>query len=157
MKGIPALQVDSVTWHEHHTPECNHGDTLHPASLRTLVLVGIDVRPQSFWPLGKNHRAMVRLEEVNTGDGIDKCSAHDDVFADGTLAVQKITQEPINPDEAVAFGAAVQAATSEKSSCQTPSKETVCTSYVDFALRSSRTAESQAQGSEHGLLPQLWV
>ena len=55
---------------------------------------------------------MARLEEVNTDDG--KCSAHDDAFSDGTLAVQKLTKEPVNPDEVVDLGAAVQAATSVK-------------------------------------------
>ena len=53
---------------------------------------------------------MARLEEVNTDD--DKFSAHDDVFADGTPAVQKMTQQLANPDEAADLGAAVQAVTS---------------------------------------------
>ena len=55
---------------------------------------------------------MASLEEVNTDDG--KCSAHEDALTDGIPAVQKMTQEPINPDDVVDFGAAVQAATSAK-------------------------------------------
>ena len=50
-------------------------------------------------------------------DGIDTCRVHGDVLVDGftrTPAVQKMTQEPISPDEMVDFGAAVQAATSSK-------------------------------------------
>ena len=61
---------------------------------------------------------MARHEQVITADGIDSCSAHEDVLADGTPAVQKMTQELTNRSCAGCHHG-------NKSLCQTPTQDTV--------------------------------
>ena len=62
----------------------------------------------------------------NGGVKRGKLNAHDDALADGIPSVQKMTQEPSNPDEVVDFGAAVKAASSVgESPCETPFQDKV--------------------------------
>ena len=102
------------------TPGVN-GSTRSPLAQKMIRGAAVQAASSTSQDLAKkNHRAKrpmtkARIEEVNADD--DKCRAHDDVLADGTPAVLKRTQEPINPDEAVVFGAAVQAASSSNAGC----------------------------------------
>ena len=102
-------------WSKSFTLERHLADP--PIQTKRSALEQLCKQPRPPAGSGKNHRVkcptMARLEERNTDEGIDKCSAHDEVLGDGTLAVQKMTRE--------ASGAAPR----QKSSCQTPSQDTV--------------------------------
>ena len=85
--------------------------------------------------------SMGPAERCLCDDGIDRRNAHDVVFVGGstrTPIVQKMIQtifngrEPINPDEAVVSGAAVQATSTGVGSFQVPMLPTIMVPFVVF-------------------------